>query len=94
MNTITVSATHARNNFFELLNQVALGRQVIIKKDFKEVAVLSSRKPKTDWKALLKATRESHGILKDYDPQDNPLRRKGAADFLGNWDKSNYRPRG
>lgn len=87
MNTIKISATKARNNFFELLNQVAYGTKVIIEKDSKEVAILTSSKVKTDWKGLWKATKESHGILKDYNPQDNPLRRPGAANFLGRWDK-------
>ncbi len=87
MNIMRVSATKARNNFFELLNQVALGMQVVIEKDNKEIAVLGPKKQKTDWAALLKASKKVHGIWKDYDPEDNPLRRKGAADFLGRWDK-------
>ena len=88
MTTIKLSATAARNKFFDLLNQVALGGiQVIIEKDAKEVAILTPRKQKTDWKGLLRASRKVHGIWKDYDPQDNPLRRKGASDFLGKWDK-------
>ena len=87
MNTLRLSATSARNKFFELLGQVALGTQVIIEKDNKEVAVLSPKRTKTDWKGLLKASREARGIFKDYDPEDNPLRRKGASDFLGRWDK-------
>ncbi len=66
-----------------------MGTQVIIEKDSKEVAVLSPKKQTVNWAALRKATKETHGILKDYDfdPEDNPLRRKGAADFLGKWDK-------
>ncbi len=91
MNTIRVSATKARNNFFELLNQVALGTQVVIEKDNKEVAILSPKQRGFDKKALLKASKKVHGIWKDYDPEDNPLRRKGAADFLGKWHKSNYK---
>lgn len=87
MNTIRLSATSARNNFFELLNQVALGKQVIIERDNKEIAILSPKKTKTKWRSLLKATREARGIFKDYDPEDNPLRRKGSSDFLGRWDK-------
>lgn len=89
MSTIRVSATAARNHFFELLNKVAAGAQVVIEKDSKEVAMLTSKKPKLDLVALRKATEETHGILKKYkfDPEDNPLRRKGAADFLGRWDK-------
>lgn len=89
MNTIRMSATAARNKFFDLLNQVASGTQVIIEKDAKEVAVLSPKKKTVDWAAFNKAIKETHGILKDddFDPEDNPLRRKGAADFLGKWDK-------
>src|SRR6266700_4043472 len=89
MNTIIISATKARNTFFSLLDKVASGTEVIMKKDDEEVAVLSPKQKKTNWKALLKATKETAGILKDYeyDPEDNPLRRKGAADFLGKWDK-------
>lgn len=87
MTTITVSATNARNRFFELLDQVALGMQVIIKKDSKEIAILSPKKKKTDWASLIKATKESAGIFKNYNPNDNPLRISGAGDFLGKWDK-------
>lgn len=88
MSTIRVSATSARNKFFELLNQVALGTQVIIEKDKKEVAVISPTKKGTDLKGLIKASERARGIFKDYDvKRDNPLRRKGAADFLGRWDK-------
>lgn len=88
MTTITVSATHARNKFFELLDQVSLGEmQIIIKKDRKEIAVISPKRPKLDWKGFLKASRAVKGILKDYDPNDNPLRRPGATNFLGRWDR-------
>lgn len=87
MNTIRLSATSARNKFFELLNQVALGTQVIIERDNKEIAVLSPKITKTDWKSLRIALKETKGILKDYDLENNPLRRKGASEFLGKWDK-------
>lgn len=88
MNTIRLSATSARNNFFNVLNQVALGTQFIIEKDNKEIAMLIPKTTKTDWKSLRKALTETRGILKDYDPEDNPLRRKDAANFLGKWDKA------
>lgn len=88
MNTIRVSATKARNEFFELLNQVVLGTHVIIEKDKTEVAVISPTKKGTDLKGLIRASERARGIFKDYDVErDNPLRRKGAADFLGGWDK-------
>ena len=87
MNTIKVSATHARNNFFELLNQVSQGAQIIIERDNKELAILSPKKKGFDREGLLKASRKLKGVMKDYDPEDNPLRRKGASDFLGKWDR-------
>lgn len=87
MNTIRLSATSARNNFFELLNKVALGTEVIIEKDNKEIAVLIPKFTKTDWNGLLKASQKVRGIFTDYNSEDNPLRRKGASDFLGQWDK-------
>lgn len=87
MNTIRLSATSARNKFFELLNQVSLGAEVIIEKDNKEIALMVSKTTKTDWKGLLRASQKVRGILKDYNSQDNPLRRKGAADYLGKWDE-------
>ncbi|KKQ52262.1 hypothetical protein A2865_02320 [Candidatus Woesebacteria bacterium RIFCSPHIGHO2_01_FULL_39_17] len=93
MNTIKVSATHARNNFFELLEKVSLGTQVVVEKNSKEVAVIVSRKTKVDWKGLKKAMDAAHGILKDYDPKDNPLRRPGAANFLGKWDRGLAKPK-
>lgn len=54
---------------------------------------VSSKKQKTDWAALLKASKAAHGILKDYDPKDNPLRRPGAKNFLGRWDRPDYKVR-
>lgn len=87
MNTIKVSATSARNNFFELLNKVATGMQVIIEKDSKEVAMLSAKKKTVDWVALRKASKAVHGIWRDYDERDNPLRRPNAWPLLGKWDR-------
>lgn len=88
MNTIRVSATSARNNFFELLNKVASGVEVIIEKDSKEVALISPKKQTVDWAALKRASQATHGILKDYDPKrDNPFYGKKAWPNLGKWDK-------
>lgn len=87
MNTMRVSATAARNNFFELLSQVAGGMRVTVVRDAKEVAEIVPKITKTDWKGLTKAMKASAGILKDYDPKDNPLRRLGSASYLGKWDK-------
>lgn len=88
MNTVRLSATNARNKFFELLDQVALGTQVIIEKDKKEVAVLAPRRTKTDWKAFLKAAKAAHGILKDYSVDEiAPVRKEGKWSRIGKWDK-------
>lgn len=88
MTTIRLSATKARNNFFELLNQVALGTQVIIEKDSKEVAMLSPRGKTFDWVAFHKAAWETRGILKGYTIDELlPLRRKGVWKNFGKWDR-------
>lgn len=86
MNTVRLSATAARNKFFDLLNQVALGTEFIIEKDKKEVAVISPSKTKTDWEGLLKASKRVRGILKDYSLDEiNPLIKKGAWKGFGEW---------
>ena len=88
MNTVRVSATKARNNFFELLNQVALGKQIIIERDSKEVAVITPKQAKTDWKGLLKASKAVHGIWKDLSIDEiSPIRKKKAWKGFGEWDK-------
>lgn len=88
MSTIRVSATKARNNFFELLNQVSQGVEVIIEKDKKEVALITPKKKGTDIKALLKASKKVHGIFKDLSVEEvSPLRKKGAWKDFGKWDK-------
>lgn len=87
MNTIRISATAARNRFFDLLNQVAAGTQVIIEKDKKEIAVISPKKTKTDWEGLRKASKAAHGILKGYSiDQISPLKAKGAWKGFAEWD--------
>ncbi len=91
MNTIRLSATAARNKFFQLLDQVAQGAEVVIEKDKKEVAVLSPRKTKTDWEGLRKASAAAHGIFKDYSIEEiAPLRKKSAWKRFGEWDKGLY----
>lgn len=89
MNTTTISATAARNKFFEILNQVAMGKQFIIEKDSKEVAMITpSKVTKTDWVSLRKASKAVHGIFKDLSVEEiNPLSKKGAWKGFGEWDK-------
>ncbi len=86
MNTIRVSATAARNNFFELLNQVALGAKVTVVRDTKEVAEIIPKTTKTDWKGLYKAMKAAHGIAKDFDLQQSPLRNPKMIKSWGTWD--------
>jgi prevent-host-death family protein len=86
MNTVRISATSARNSFFDLLNQVALGTQVIIKKDNKEVAILSPKITKTNWKELVKASKAVHGIFKELNEDEiAPARNKDAWKKFGEW---------
>jgi len=86
MKTITVSATHARNNFFELLGMVETGKQIIVKKDKKEVAIISPRKKKgTDLKGLQKAMDAVRGIWTEKDYQDwkkSPARKSARSVLL------------
>lgn len=74
MQTITWSATKARNEFFDLLTQVAMGQSFVVKKDKEEVALVTPIKQGTDWKGLKKAMDALHGVAKDFDLRDGPLR--------------------
>lgn len=90
MTSLSVSATYARNNFFELLDKVSSGLvDVVIKKDNKEVAFfLPIKKGGTNINALTKAVDDLKPYFKNYKLSDSPLRRPGASDFLGRWDKA------
>jgi len=82
VNTIRVSATHARNNFFELLEKVSMGTQVLVERNNKLVAVIVPRKSKVDWEGLKKVMDDAHGILKDFDLSKSPLRGKKSKAWL------------
>lgn len=84
---MTVSATHARNNFFELLDLVVSGRTIVVKKDTKEVAEIVPRKQVLDWQGLLRASKASQGILRNFKLSDSPLRKPQAWKRLGTWDR-------
>ena len=85
MQTITWSATKARNEFFDLLNLVASGNSVFIKKDSVVVANVTPIIAVSRNKGLVKALEKaSKGFT--YSVKDNPLRKKGSTDFLGKWD--------
>lgn len=86
MQTITWSATKARNEFFDLLNWVSSGKTVMIEKDKKLIATVVPVAKIGRNKGLLKDLNlASKGFF--YSKLDNPLRKKGSGDFLGRWDR-------
>lgn len=88
MNNLSVSATYARNNFFELLDKVSSGLvDVVIKKDNKEVAVFSQRVAKnTNITAMTKALNSLVGVVDADEIANSPLIKPGANNFLGKCD--------
>ena len=82
MQTITWSATKARNEFFDLLTQVAMGQSFIVERDKKEVALVTPIKKGTDLVGLKKAMDALHGVAKDFDLRESPLRNKRARAWL------------
>lgn len=71
-----MSATAARNNFFELLNQVAAGQSVIIEKDKKEVAVIQPKKEEFDWKSYQKILAKTKGSWAGDDWEETEKKRR------------------
>lgn len=84
MQTITVSATKARQDFFNILNAVSKGDSFIIKKDDEEVARVTPIVRGTDLVGLKKALDNlaASGAFKDFDLNDSPLRNKQAKAWL------------
>lgn len=83
MQTITVSATKARQEFFDILKLVMAGKSFMIQKDNVLVANITPISDKAFRnRGLLKALKKASGAF-TYSNSDNPLRRKGATDFLG-----------
>lgn len=62
---ITVSATEARNNFFELLNMVLYGKKIVMVEKNKMPAVRIIRAETKSWKELEKALDKTYGIWRD-----------------------------
>lgn len=89
MQTITVSATKARQEFFDLLIQVAAGKSFIIKKDNLEVARVTPISRGTDLVGLKKAMDAIHGIAKDFDLSKSPLRGKASKKWFAKIDNYN-----
>ncbi|HCR35891.1 hypothetical protein A2130_04835 [Candidatus Woesebacteria bacterium GWC2_33_12] len=86
MQTITFSATKARNQFFDILTWVSMGKTIMIEKDNKLIANISPISKFNKSKGLLKSL-DLASIDFIYAKEDNPLRKKGSANFLGKWDK-------
>ncbi len=82
MQTITWSATKARNDFFDLLTQVAMGQSFIVEKDKKEVALVTPIKKGTDLVGLKKTMDALHGVAKDFDLNKSPLRGKASKKWF------------
>lgn len=78
MQTITWSATKARNEFFDLLTQVAMGQSFIVERDKEEIALVTPIKKGTDLVGLKKAMDALHGVAKDFDLSKSPLRGKAS----------------
>lgn len=82
MQTITMSATKARNQFFDILTWVGMGKTVLIEKDKKLIANITPISKINRNKGLLKAL-DAASVGFVYNKEDNPLRKKGASSFLG-----------
>ncbi len=82
MQTITVSATKARQDFFNILNWVIAGKSVMVQKDNILVASIIPISKTVGNKGLLKALKKASAGF-TYSQKDNPLRRRGAKGFLG-----------
>lgn len=87
MNLQTLSATKARNNFFDILDQVLQGKSFVVERNEKPVAMISHVESGTDIKKLKKVLKFTKGIFSDddYIDDDNILRNKKANKFLGSW---------
>lgn len=82
MQTMIMSATKARNQFFDILTWVGMGKTVMIEKDKKLIANITPISKINRNKGLLKAL-DLASVAFVYNKEDNPLRKKGAGKFLG-----------
>lgn len=87
MNTMQISATSARNQFFTLLDRVAAGSSFTVVKDRKAVAKVVPVVTKTlRNKGIVQAlTQAAKGFT--YSRSDNPLRNLRALSFLRKLEK-------
>lgn len=88
MKTIRISATDARNNFFNLLNQVLYEDvRVVIEKAGanKEAVLLPKESKEKEYAKRMKVLKETYGILKDVPLShltDDRIRGKRARKYL------------
>lgn len=91
MQTIKVSATKARQEFFDIFNKVFAGTEVLVEKDGKQtirmVPMVAPEDGVAKRKKLLMSLAKTHGAVKDFKLEDNPLRGKKSIKWLGQWDK-------
>lgn len=91
MQTITISATKARQDFFNIFNKVFAGTEVLVMKDGKQIIRMSPMEVSDGWvskrKKLLKSLAKTHGTVKEINLEDSPLRGKKSVEWLGKWDK-------
>lgn len=91
MQTMTISATKARNDFFNIFSAVYSGIEVFVEKDKKQmikmipVTIPNSYDAKMD--RLAKAMNKTHGILKKFDLDKSPFRGRKSIEWLGKWDQ-------
>ncbi len=71
MKVIKVSATEARNNFFELLNEVIYGdKEVRVYKNKQPaVRIVGDKKAKVDWDEYKKKVKAARGIFTKEDEE-------------------------
>lgn len=81
-----MSATKVRNEFFDVLTWVSMGKTIMIEKDKKLIANITPISKTNRNKGLLKAL-DAASLDFVYNKSDNPLRKKGSNSFLGKWDK-------
>lgn len=82
MQTQIISATKARNDFFNILDWVSMGNKVLVKKDGGDAITMSSSKIGSNLAGLQKAMVACHGILKDFDLSQSPLRGAKAKKWM------------
>lgn len=82
MQTVTWSATKARNEFFDLLTQVAMGQSFVVEKDRKEIALVTPIRRGTDLVGLKKAMDALDGVAKDFDLSKSPLRGRASKKWF------------